>query len=91
MTGMSRILELEVENLQVVIEPGIIHKALNNELMKHGFFFPPDPGSSDMCTVGGLIANGGSGMHSVKYGTVKDYVLGLEVVLPGGDIINTGL
>jgi glycolate oxidase subunit GlcD len=90
MTGMNRVLELEIENLQVVIEPGIIHKALNNELMKHGFFFPPDPGSSDMCTVGGLIANGGSGMHSVKYGTVKDYVLGLEVVLPGGDIINTG-
>lgn len=90
MTGMDRILELEVENLQVVIEPGIIHKDLNNELIKHGFFFPPDPGSSDMCTVGGLIANGGSGMHSVKYGTVKDYVLGLEVVLPNGDIINTG-
>ncbi|HTX43565.1 MAG TPA: FAD-binding protein, partial [Methanocella sp.] len=90
MTGMNRILELEIENLQVVIEPGIIHKDLNDALMKHGFFFPPDPGSSDMCTVGGLIANGGSGMHSVKYGTVKDYVLGLEVVLPGGDIISTG-
>jgi glycolate oxidase subunit GlcD len=90
MTGMNRILELEVENLQVVIEPGIVHKDLNDELMKHGFFFPPDPGSSDMCTVGGLIANGGSGMHSVKYGTVKDYVLGLEAVLPSGDIINTG-
>ncbi len=90
MTGMNRILELEIENLQVVIEPGIIHRDLNDELMKHGFFFPPDPGSSDMCSVGGLIANGGSGMHSVKYGTVKDYVLGLEVVLPSGDIINTG-
>jgi glycolate oxidase len=90
MTGMNRILELEVENLQAVIEPGIIHKDLNVELARHGFFFPPDPGSSDMCTVGGLIANGGSGMHSVKYGTVKDYVLGLEVVLPNGDIINTG-
>lgn len=90
MSGMNRILELDVENLQVVIEPGIIHKDLNKELNRHGFFFPPDPGSSDICTVGGLIANGGSGMHSVKYGTVKDYVLGLEVVLPGGDIITTG-
>ncbi len=90
MTAMDRILELEIENLQVVIEPGIVHKDLNNELNKHGFFFPPDPGSSDMCTVGGLIANGGSGMHSVKYGTVKDYVLGLEIVLPSGDIVNTG-
>ncbi len=90
MTGMDNILEMDIDNLQVLIEPGIIHKVLNNELIKHGFFFPPDPGSSDMCSVGGLIANGGSGMHSVKYGTVKDYVLGLEVVLPNGDIINTG-
>ncbi|OPY30064.1 MAG: glycolate oxidase subunit GlcD [Methanocella sp. PtaU1.Bin125] len=90
MGSMNRILEVEVDNLQVLIEPGVIHRALNNELMKRGFFFPPDPGSSDMCTVGGLIANGGSGMHSVKYGTVKDYVLALEVVLPDGEIINTG-
>ncbi|MCD1294235.1 FAD-binding protein [Methanocella sp. CWC-04] len=90
MANMNRILEIEIENLQAVIEPGVIHRDLNNELIRHGFFFPPDPGSSDMCTVGGLIANGGSGMHSVKYGTVKDYVLDLEVVLPNGDIINTG-
>ncbi len=90
MAAMNRILEIEVDNLQALIEPAVIHKALNVELAKQGFFFPPDPGSSDMCTVGGLIANGGSGMHSVKYGTVKDYVLDLEVVLPGGDIINTG-
>ncbi len=90
MGSMNHILEVEVDNLQVLIEPGVIHRALNNELIKHGFFFPPDPGSSDMCTVGGLIANGGSGMHSVKYGTVKDYVMALEVVLPNGEIINTG-
>ena len=90
MTGMNRILELDLDNMQVVVEPGIIHKALNIELAKHGFFFPPDPGSSDMCSVGGLIANGGSGMHSVKYGTVGDYVLDLEVVLPDGNIVNTG-
>ena len=90
MTRMNRILELDLENLQVVVEPGLVHKNLNNELLKHGLFFPPDPGSSDMCSIGGLISNGGSGMHSVKYGTVKDYVMSLEVVLPNGDIINTG-
>ena len=90
MSAMNHILEVEVDNLQVLIEPGVIHRKLNDELARHGFFFPPDPGSSDMCSVGGLIANGGSGMHSVKYGTVKDYVLDLEVVLPNGDIINTG-
>jgi glycolate oxidase subunit GlcD len=90
MAAMNRILEIEVDNLQVLIEPAVIHKALNDALVRRGFFFPPDPGSSDMCTVGGLIANGGSGMHSVKYGTVKDYVLDLEVVLPDGNVINTG-
>ena len=90
MTRMNRILELDLENLQVVVEPGLVHKKLNDELAKHGLFFPPDPGSSDMCSIGGLISNGGSGMHSVKYGTVRDYVMSLEVVMPNGDIINTG-
>ncbi|CAJ37343.1 FAD-binding oxidoreductase [Methanocella arvoryzae] len=90
MTGMNRILDIDLENMQVLIEPGIIHGHLNRELAKHGFFFPPDPGSSEMCSLGGLIGNGGSGMHSVKYGTVKDYVLDLEVVLPDGEIIHTG-
>jgi glycolate oxidase subunit GlcD len=90
MGGMCRILEIDLENRQAVIEPGLVHRNLNVELAKYGLFFPPDPGSSDMCSVGGLIANGGSGMHSVKYGTVKDYVLGLEVVLPNGEIISTG-
>jgi glycolate oxidase subunit GlcD len=90
MTRMNRILELDVENLQVVVEPGLVHKSLNDELAKHGLFFPPDPGSSDMCSIGGLISNGGSGMHSLKYGTVRDYVMSLEVVMPNGDIINTG-
>ncbi len=90
MTGMSHLLEIDTENMQVLVEPGIVHGKLNKELAKHGFFFPPDPGSSEMCSLGGLISNGGSGMHSVKYGTVKDYVLDLEVVLPDGDIINTG-
>jgi FAD/FMN-containing dehydrogenases len=90
MSGMKSIVELDLDNRQIMVEPGIIHKALNGELAKHGFFFPPDPGSSDMCSIGGLIANGGSGMHSVKYGTVKDYVLDLEVVLPDGEVIHTG-
>lgn len=90
MGRMNRILEVDIENMQVVVEPGLIHKSLNSALFSRGFFFPPDPGSSDMCTIGGLIANGGSGMHSVKYGTVKDYLLDLEVVLPDGSIIHTG-
>lgn len=90
MSSMDRILEMDMGNLQVTIEPGIIQEKLNEALEPYGFFFPPDPGSSAMCTIGGLIANNGSGMRSVKYGTTKNYVLGLEVVMADGTVVNTG-
>ncbi len=90
MSRMNKILDIDIRNLQVLVEPGLIHADLNRSLEPYGFFFPPDPGSSEMCTLGGLIANRGSGMRSVKYGTVTDYVLGLEVVLPDGKVIQTG-
>jgi glycolate oxidase len=90
MSGMNRILEMDLENLQVVVEPGVIQARLNERLKPHGFFFPPDPGSSNICTIGGLIANNGSGMRCVKYGTTKSYVLDLEVVLADGRVIKTG-
>ena len=90
MSRMNKILDIDIRNLQVLIEPGLIHADLNRSLEPYGFFFPPDPGSSEMCTLGGLIANRGSGMRSVKYGTVTDYVLDLEVVMPDGTVIQTG-
>ncbi len=90
MSRMNKILDIDIRNLQVLVEPGLIHADLNRSLEPYGFFFPPDPGSSEMCTLGGLIANRGSGMRSVKYGTVTDYVLDLEVVMPEGTVIQTG-
>ncbi|MBN2111142.1 MAG: FAD-binding protein [Methanosarcinaceae archaeon] len=90
MSSMDAVLELDLDNLQVVVEPGIVQEKLNAYLEPYGFFFPPDPGSSAMCTLGGLIANNGSGMRSVKYGTTRNYVLALEVVLADGTVINTG-
>lgn len=90
MSGMNRIVEIDVDNLQVIVEPGVVLDRLNEALKPHGFFFPPDPGSSAMCTIGGLISNNGSGMRCVKYGTCRNYVLDLEVVLADGRIINTG-
>lgn len=90
MSRMNKILDIDIRNLQVLVEPGLIHADLNRSLEPYGFFFPPDPGSSEMCTLGGLIANRGSGMRSVKYGTVTDYVLDLEVVMPDGEVIQTG-
>jgi len=90
LTGMNRILSMDVENLQVVVEPGIVHADLNKALAPQGFFFPPDPGSTKMCTLGGMVAFNSSGQRSVKYGTTKQYVLGLEVVLATGERIVTG-
>jgi glycolate oxidase len=90
MSGMNRILEIDVENLQVIVEPGVVQERLNSALKPYGFFFPPDPGSSAMCTIGGMISYNSSGMRCVKYGTTRCYVLDLEVVLADGRIIHTG-
>ncbi|MFZ2535753.1 FAD-binding oxidoreductase [Methanothrix sp.] len=90
MSGMNRILEMDLENLQVIVEPGVVAEKLNCALKPHGFFFPPDPGSSGFCTIGGMISYNSSGMRSVKYGTTRSYVLDLEVVLADGKVIHTG-
>ncbi len=90
LSGMNRILEIDMDNLQVVVEPGVIQDALNDALKPFGFFFPPNPGSSAMCTIGGMIAYNASGMRCVKYGTTRNYVRDLEVVLADGTVIHTG-
>jgi glycolate oxidase len=89
-SGMNRIIEIDVGNLQVIVEPGVVQERLNMALKPYGFFFPPDPGSSAMCTIGGMISNNSSGMRSVKYGTTRAYVLDLDVALSDGRIIRTG-
>ena len=63
---------------------------LNRELAKHGFTFPPDPASSTVATIGGNVATNAGGIKGAKYGTTRDYVLGLQVVLPNGEIMRTG-
>ncbi len=90
MSSMNHILEIDIDNIQVVVEPGIIQDALNEALKTYGFFFPPNPGSSAMCTIGGMIAYNASGMRCVKYGTTRNYVRDLEIVLADGTIIHTG-
>ncbi|MFZ3172664.1 MAG: FAD-linked oxidase C-terminal domain-containing protein [Carboxydocellales bacterium] len=82
--------EVDVENMQVFCRPGVIHSKLNDHLAQYGLFFPPDPGSTRMCTIGGMVANNSSGLRAVKYGATENYVLGLEVVLPSGEVIITG-
>jgi glycolate oxidase len=89
-SGMNRLLEFDGSNLQVIVEPGIVHADLNDALARAKLIFPPDPGSSRMCTVGGMVSNNSRGMRAIKYGSTGDYVLGLEVVLPDGRVIETG-
>ena len=88
MTRMNRIIEIRPKDLQADVEPGVLRKELNRQTGKHGLFFPPDPGAD--ATIGGMIANNASGVQTVKYGATKDYILRLAVVLPQGQVIQTG-
>jgi D-lactate dehydrogenase (cytochrome) len=85
---MNRILNIRTEDFQADVEPGVIYQDLNDKLRHTGLFFPPDPGAR--ATVGGMIANNASGTRTVYYGSTKDYVLRLEVVLASGEIIELG-
>ncbi|MDI6840004.1 MAG: FAD-linked oxidase C-terminal domain-containing protein [bacterium] len=87
---MNKIKEIDTENLMAVVEPGVITGELSKEVEKSGLLYPPDPASLDSCTIGGNIAECAGGARAVKYGTTKNYVVGLEAVLPQGEIIKLG-
>ncbi len=86
---MNRILELDTENLTVTVEPGVLLMELAEFVEDRGFFYPPDPGEKS-ATIGGNISTNAGGMRAVKYGVTRDYVRQLEVVLPGGEILELG-
>ncbi len=90
MQGFNKILNIDEQNLQVVVEPGVITEVLQNAVKEKGLFYPPDPSSKGTCFIGGNVSENSGGPRAVKYGVVKDYVLNLEVVLANGDIIWTG-
>lgn len=90
LTRMNHILEIDTDNLIAVVEPGVVTGVLQKEVERLGLFYPPDPASKDFSTLGGNIAECAGGPRCVKYGVTRDYVLGLTVVTPTGDIIHTG-
>ncbi len=90
LTLMTRILEIDTENSVAVVEPGVITFALQKEVEKHGLFYPPDPSSLKQSAIGGNVAENAGGARCLKYGVTSDYVRALEVVLPTGEIIQTG-
>jgi glycolate oxidase len=87
---MNRIREINPDDMVAVVEPGVINEKLQDALKPYGLMYPPDPASLYMSTLGGNVATNAGGPRCLKYGVTKDYVMGLEVVLPGGAVLRLG-
>src|SRR5207244_1223531 len=90
LTRMKRILEVNTRDRYAVVEPGVVNLWLTNHLKPLGYHFAPDPSSQGACTVGGNAATNAGGPHTLKYGATVNHVLGLELVLPDGRVVQTG-
>ena len=90
LSRMNQILKISIEDRLAVVQPGVVYATLEKALAPHGFFFPPDPASGKVSTLGGNVATNAGGLKGAKYGTTRDYVLALQVVLPDGRIMRTG-
>ncbi len=88
--NLNRILEINTSSRYAVCEPGVRIDLLNQELKKYNFFYPPDPASSRASTIGGSLSTNAGGLRAVRYGATKEWVLGMDVVVPDGHIIRTG-
>ena len=87
---MNKILEIDLENMLAIVQPGVINKDLQRHVEKLGLFYPPDPASEEYSTLGGNVSENAGGMRAAKYGITKDFVMALRAVLPNGDIIRAG-
>ncbi len=87
---LNKILEIDRESMCAVVQPGVVNADLQKAVAGYGLMYPPDPASMFVSTIGGNVALNAGGPRGVKYGVTRDYLLGLEVVLPSGEVINTG-
>ncbi len=87
---MDRILNVDAANSTALVEPGVVTARLDEAVQSHGLFYPPDPGSMHISTLGGNVAHNSGGLRGLKYGVTRDYVMALQVVLSQGDILETG-
>ena len=87
---LNRILELDGQNLTMTVEPGVVTEKISQRATAAGLFYPPDPGSIKISTIGGNVANNSGGLRGLKYGVTRDYVMALEVVLADGQVLQTG-
>jgi glycolate oxidase len=87
---LNRILEVDIPNARIVVEPGVINASVTQQVSPHGYFYAPDPSSQQVCSIGGNVAENSGGAHCLKYGFTTTHVLGLEVVLPDGSLVHLG-
>jgi len=87
---MKRIVEIDLENQRARVQPGVVNLDLSLAVSDAGYYFAPDPSSQKACTIGGNVAENSGGPHTLAYGVTTNHVLGLEVVLPDGEVIHTG-
>jgi glycolate oxidase subunit GlcD len=90
MARMNRILEIDYANRRAIVQPGVINIRLSQAVAARGYHYAPDPSSQNACTIGGNVAENAGGPHCLKYGATTNHILGLEVVLPTGEVINLG-
>jgi glycolate oxidase len=87
---LDAILEVDPKNLTILVETGVITQRIDEEAAKHGLFYPPDPGSQKISTIGGNVAENSGGLRGLKYGVTRDYVMGMEVILADGEVVWLG-
>jgi glycolate oxidase len=90
MLNLDRIIEVDSANLTATVEPGLVIQRLNEAAAAYGLIYPPDPGTVTTATMGGSVSECSGGLRGLKYGVTKDYVMGLEIVMPDGEVIHTG-
>lgn len=90
LSRMKRILEINLRNRYAIVEPGVVNLTLTNQIRSRGYHFAPDPSSQGACTIGGNVATNSGGPHTLKYGVTVNHILGLELVLPDGEVVVTG-
>ena len=90
LTKLNRILEIDLDNQRAVVQPGVVNLWITQAVATQGYYYAPDPSSQQACTIGGNVAENSGGPHTLKYGVTTNHVLGLEIVLPDGRVIETG-
>lgn len=87
---MNRILDVDLANQRIVLQPGVINLWVTQRVAPHGYYYAPDPSSQQVCSIGGNVAENSGGAHCLKYGFTVNHVLGMKLVLPNGDMVEVG-